>query len=285
MINTYERLLTTYAYNILGSYEDAKDVVQDAYLKFMQVNNTAIEDKKAYLIRSVINLSINKKNRQKRERALYPGEWLPEPVATEKADSLLNRREILSYSLMVLLEKLTAKQRAVFILKEAFTYDHAEIAAVLDITEDNSRKLLSRAKEQLKNVDIVSSSKESLAYADKYLSVIQNADMEQLEKMLHDEIDVISDGGGKAIAFRKPVRGKSAVVKLLLAVYQKYYAHIKMKQLMINHEPALGYLDNGKLVTCQVFSLQQGRLNHVYFIRNPDKLKELEKNLSETVTF
>ncbi|MGN6616191.1 MAG: sigma-70 family RNA polymerase sigma factor [Ilyomonas sp.] len=285
MINTYERLLTTYAYNILGSYEDAKDVVQDAYLKFMQVDGAAIENKKAYLIRSVINLSINKKNRQKRERALYPGEWLPEPVATENADSLLNRSEILSYSLMVLLEKLTAKQRAVFILKEAFTYDHAEIAAALDITEDNSRKLLSRAKEQLKGVDPVLASKESLAYADKYLSVIQNADMEQLEKMLHDEIDVISDGGGKAVAFRKPVRGKTAVMKLLRGIYQKYYAHIRIKELMINHEPALGYFDNGKLVNCQVFSLQQGRLSHTYFIRNPDKLKELEKNLSETVTF
>ena len=285
MINTYQRLLTTYAYNILGSYEDAKDVVQDAYLKFMQTNNAAIEDKKAYLVRSVINLSINKKNRQKRERALYPGEWLPEPVATEKADCLLNRREVLSYSLMVLLEKLTAKQRAVFILKEAFTYDHAEIAAALDITEDNSRKLLSRAKGQLKSVDTVSASKESLAYADKYLSVIQNADMEQLEKMLHDEIDAVSDGGGKAIAFLKPIRGKTAVMKLLLGVYQKYYVHIMIKQLMINHEPALGYFHEGKLVTCQIFSLQQGQLSHVYFIRNPDKLKALEKNLSETVTF
>ncbi|HEY6977131.1 MAG TPA: sigma-70 family RNA polymerase sigma factor, partial [Chitinophagaceae bacterium] len=147
MINTWERLLTTYAYNILGSYEDAKDVVQDAYLKLMEGNTATIEDKKAYLVRTVINLSINKKNRQKRQRALYPGEWLPEPVATEKADTALNRKEILSYSLMVLLERLNAKQRAVFILKEAFAYDHAEIAEVLDITEEHSRKLLSRAKE------------------------------------------------------------------------------------------------------------------------------------------
>jgi len=84
MITTWEKLLTTYAYNILGSYEDAKDVVQDAYLKFMEGNHATIEDKKAYLVRTVINLSINKKNRQKRQQALYPGEWLPEPVATEK---------------------------------------------------------------------------------------------------------------------------------------------------------------------------------------------------------
>jgi RNA polymerase sigma factor (sigma-70 family) len=285
MINTWERLLTTYAYNILGSYEDAKDVVQDAYLKFMEGDTSAIEDKKAYLVRTVINLSINKKNRQKRQRALYPGEWLPEPVATEKADAALNRKEILSYSLMVLLEKLNAKQRAVFILKEAFAYDHAEIAEVLDITEEHSRKLLSRAKEQLKTADAVAMPKETTAYIDKYLYVIQHADMRQLEQMLHDEVTVISDGGGKATAFRKPVRGRNAVVKLLLGVYKKYYAHIPFKKTMINHEPALCYYENGKLVSCMVLFLQQDYLINVYLIRNPDKLKALEKNLSETVTF
>jgi len=283
----YQRLLTTYAYNILGSYEDAKDVVQDAYLNFMQRGNAAIEDVKAYLVRTVINLSINKKNRQKRERALYPGEWLPEPVATEKADTAINSKEILSYSLMVLLENLNAKQRAVFILKEAFAYDHAEIASVLDITEEHSRKLLSRAKEQLKSFDALTENpKKYLAYVDKYLSVIQHADMQQLEKMLHDEIVVISDGGGKAVAFRKPVAGRKAVIKLLLGVFKKFYSenNVVLKKATINHEPALCYYENGKLVNCQIFSLQKNGLSNIYFIRNPDKLKVLEKNLSKTVT-
>ena len=112
-------LLTTYAYNITGTYEDAKDIVQDAYLKFMTLDTSGMEDKKAYLTRMVINLAINYKNRQKKLLAQYPGEWLPEPVATEFADSNMNRKEVLSYSIMVLLEKLNAKQRAVFILKEA----------------------------------------------------------------------------------------------------------------------------------------------------------------------
>src|SRR5688572_17644493 len=120
-------LLTTYAYNILGSLDEAKDVVQDAYLKFMQLDRQDIEDQKAYLVRMVINLSINQKKRQRRIVADYPGEWLPEPVATEKADTGILRKEVLSYSLMVLLEKLNPRQRAVFILNEAFDYDHEEI--------------------------------------------------------------------------------------------------------------------------------------------------------------
>lgn len=286
MIEQYERLLATYAYNILGSYEDAKDVVQDAYLNFMQQGNKKIENEKAYLVRSVINIAINKKNKQKRERSLYPGEWLPEPIATEKADSTVNSKEILSYSLMVLLEQLNAKQRAVFILKEAFAYDHAEIANVLDITEEHSRKLLSRAKEQLKTFDSIKPpSKHNTNYIDKYLTAIQTGNMQQLEKMLHDEVVVISDGGGKAVAFRKPIIGRAAVIKLLFGIYKKFYAtNIELKPTTINHEPALCYYENGKLVNCQILSLQENELSNVYFIRNPDKLKELEKNLSNTVT-
>lgn len=285
MIQQYERLLTTYAYNILGSYEDAKDAVQDAYLNFMQLNK-AIEDEKAYLVRSVINISINKKNKQKRERSIYPGEWLPEPIATEKADSTVNSKEILSYSLMVLLEQLNAKQRAVFILKEAFAYDHAEIAAVLDITEEHSRKLLSRAREQLKTVDAVTIKPTAgTAYVDKYLAAIQNANMPELEKMLHDEVVVISDGGGKVAAFRKPVAGRTSVLKLLLGIFKKFYAiKVEFRKVTINHEPALCYYGHGKLVNCQIFSLQQNAVGHIYFVRNPDKLKALEKNLSEAVT-
>lgn len=281
----YERLLTTYAYNILGSYEDAKDVVQDAYLRFIQRKRTELEDERAYLIRTVINLSINSKNRQKRERESYPGEWLPEPVATEYADSLLNRKEILSYSLMVLLEKLTAKQRAVFILKEAFAYDHKEIAEVLDITEENSRKLLNRAKEQLQALETITPSKQTDAYLDKYLSVIQNADMPQLEKMLHEEVMVISDGGGKVAAFRKPITGRDDVAKLLQGVYAKFYTNVDIRKILINNQPALCYFQDGRLINCQVFALQKNVLRNIYFIRNPDKLKELEKNLLKSVTF
>src|SRR3954452_22598823 len=186
------RLLLTYAYNITGSYEDAKDVVQDACMKFINVEEK-IENKKAYLIRTVINLAINFKKRQKKMLSEYPGIWLPEPIATEKADAEINSKEILSYSLMVLLEKLNAKQRAVFILKEAFNYDHEEIADVLGMTEENSRKILSRAREQLKAGSTTTPKKITSDYFDKYINVIHNADMEELEKLLNNDIVIVSD--------------------------------------------------------------------------------------------
>ncbi len=271
------KLLVTYAYNILGSFEDAKDIVQDAYVKIADVNFDHIENKKSYLIRTVINLSINLKNRQKKLVKQYPGDWLPEPVATEGADTRIIRKEILSYSLMVLLEKLNAKQRAVFILKEAFDYDHKEIAEVLNITEENSRKIFSRAKLELKNDDTVDSASVSPDYIDQYIDVIYKADTKRLERLLQNDITTISDGGGKATAAIQPVSGKPQVVKFMIGVYQKFYSgdDTRIEKSIVNHQPALLYYVNNKLSNCQVFEIKNGYIARIYFIRNPDKLQSL----------
>lgn len=142
----YIEILFPYAYNILGSVEDAKDMVQDTLVKFLTKKRDDIEDVKNYLIKSVINRSIDFKKRQKIN--LRAGEmWLPEPIATDdNPDKNLYLDDILSYSLLVLMERLNAKERAVFILKETFEYTHREIAGLLSMSEDNSRTLLHRAK-------------------------------------------------------------------------------------------------------------------------------------------
>ncbi|WP_153798197.1 sigma-70 family RNA polymerase sigma factor [Foetidibacter luteolus] len=272
-------LLTTYAYNILGSLEEAKDVVQDAFLKFMHIDASRIDDKKAYLVRTVINLSINAKKKLQKMKAGYTGEWLPEPIATEQADTAINRREVLSYSLMVLLEKLNPKQRAVFILKEAFDYDHEEIARALDITVENSRKLLSRAKSQLKE-DALPDSSVPPGYLGKYLEVIQKGDTARLEQLLNEDIVAISDGGGKAPAFINPIYGRKDVIAGMLGIFKKTLsmsASLRLEEKIINHQPALYYYVDDKLVTCQIFSVREGIIENIWLIRNPDKLKSLEK--------
>ncbi|HEX2845225.1 MAG TPA: sigma-70 family RNA polymerase sigma factor [Chitinophagaceae bacterium] len=271
-------LLTTYAYNILGSLEDAKDVVQDAFLKFMGIDSDKIEDKRNYLIRTVINLSINAKKKQQKLVAEYPGPWLPEPVATERADAGILQKEILSYSLMVLLEKLNARQRAVFILKEAFDYDHEEIAEVLDISVENSRKLLSRAKEQLQKTGAETHKPAAgKDYVDKFLTAILEGNIQQLEQLFHDEIVLMSDGGGKVSAATKPLTGMKPVLSFLVGIFNKGYRQARIERGEINHEPALFYYHGDRLVTCQVFSIQDGQVKNFYLIRNPDKLKELQK--------
>lgn len=273
-------LLITYAYNILGSIHEAQDTVQDAYLKFMQVNRDGIEDQKAYLIRMVINLAINQKKRQRKIVASsYPGQWLPEPVATETADTGIIRKEVLSYSLMVLLERLNPRQRAVFILNEAFDYDHEEIARVLNITAENSRKILSRAKKQLREETPVAEKQIPSDYLDKYLHVIRTGDVSRLEQLLAEDVTAVSDGGGKAVASMNPVPGRESVIAMIMRIYHKFYPEARIEQRMINHQPALFYYDKNRIVTCQVFFLSGpgGQVDNIYFIRNPDKLKTLEK--------
>lgn len=270
-------LLTSYAYNILGSYEDAKDVVQDVLLEMINRSGAAIGNEKAYLTRSVINRAINARNKLQKMQAGYPGNWLPEPVATETADGDLNRKDILSYSLMVLLEKLDAKQRAVFILKEAFSYDHEEIADVLDISVENSRKILSRARATLHNEPIKEVALTPVAYLDKYLDVIRSGDVKRVEQLLTSEVMVISDGGGKVAAAMNPLVGAESASAFLVGIYNKFYQEIQAEKGMVNHHPALFYYIDGQLINCQVFEWRDGKVHRVYFVRNPDKLVALSE--------
>jgi RNA polymerase sigma-70 factor (ECF subfamily) len=268
-------LLTSYAYNILGSYEDAKDVVQDVLLEMINRSGPDIQNEKAYLTRSVINRAINARNRLQKMQAGYPGNWLPEPVATETADGDLNQKDILSYSLMVLLEKLDAKQRAVFILKEAFSYGHEEIAEVLDISVENSRKILSRAHVALQNEPVNEVGKTPVDYLDKYLNVIRSGDVKKLEELLSNDIVVVSDGGGKVAAAQNPLTGIESASLFLSGIYNKFYQDVRVDKVIVNHHPALFYYVDGQLVTCQIFEWQNGLIRRVYFMRNPDKLAAL----------
>lgn len=274
-MDTLQQTLTSYAYNILGSYEEAKDVVQDVLLERLKRKDDTIENEKAYLTRSAINRAINVKKRQKKMLSGYPGPWLPEPVATKGADYDLNQKDILSYSLMVLLEKLDARQRAVFILKEAFDYEHEEIAEVLDISVENSRKILSRAKRELKTESPANSIKMPSDYLDKYIDIIRSGNTQRLEQLLSDDIVVISDGGGKAAAAMHPLVGKEAA-SFLSGIYRKFYQNSRIEKGFVNHNPALFFYQNNQLVTCHVFELKDEKIERAYFIRNPDKLVSLQ---------
>jgi len=270
-------LLITYAYNILGTVDEAQDIVQDAVLQFIRTNREYVLNIKSYLIRSVINLAINQKKRQKKMLADYPGQWLPEPVSADGADTLINRKDILSYSLMVLLERLNARQRAVFILKEAFDYEHSEIGEVIGITEEHSRQILSRAKKQIKTASAIPNPANRDEIFRRYVDVIRRGDTSQLELMLNQDIVMISDGGGKVSASRNPIHGRKDTVAMLLGLHKKFYSQLDVEYTLVNHQPALLYFDKDVLVNCHIITIENGCITGVYVMRNPDKLKLLQK--------
>jgi RNA polymerase sigma-70 factor (ECF subfamily) len=267
-------LLTTYAYNILGSLEDARDVVQDAFLKYHLVNKQDINDEKAYLTRVVINLAINLKKKLQKTVADYPGEWLPEPVTTDGADSQIEKEEILSYSLMVLLEKLNPRQRGVFILKEAFDYEHEEIADVLGISVDNSRQLLNRARRQL-HKGVTDDRQVRSEHVDRYLHAIQSGNAARVEELLNEDIVAVSDGGGKVSAAINPILGSHDVAVFIAGIFGKFYSEARIEIGEVNHQPALFFYVDERLSTCQILFFERGMLKNIYFIRNPEKLKSL----------
>jgi len=275
----YQHKLFPYAYNILGSAEDARDAVQDVMVKYMSVPHEGLENESAYLIRSVINRAINLKKSKRYTAVDY--RWLPEPFATEKADADVNRNEIISYSMLVLLESLNPKERAAFILKEAFDYSHEEIAVALDIGTENSRKLLSRAKTKLEEhknrpVDSYVGASE---YMEGYVSVIKSGDVKALEKMLSDDIALTVDGGGKVNVVTQFMQGNTPVSELLLYIYRTYLSTCEMRMISVNGQPALSASKNGKMISCQVFDFdaETGRIRNIYSLVDPGKLKNIPK--------
>lgn len=278
-MENYQNKLFPYAYNILGSTEDAKDAIQDILLKHLTLKNKYVENEMSYLIKAVINQSINIKKRNK--RIVTDNIWLPEPFATEKADDNINKNEIISYSILVLLEKLNPKERAAFILKEVFDYSHKEIAEIINSTIENSRKLLSRSKSKLTITPIevkpISSIKIT-SYLEDYINLIKDGNVIGLEQLLSNDISVVADGGDVIKVIRSFTKGKKAVLKLMLYVYKTFQIAQIVKFSTINHQPALLYFEDNKLVTCQIFEMEGNKIENIFSILDPIKLKLLIHN-------
>lgn len=262
----------------MGSAEDARDAIQDVMSNFISSRREGVENIKGYLIKGVVNQSINIKTRRKEKPV---GDiWLPEPFATEEADTNMNLRDIASYSLLVLLEQLNPKERAVFILKESFDYSHQEIADVLSSTEEHSRKLLSRAKRKLhalnKSIKI-SSDQVPVSFLEKYINAIRERDTKTLETILTQDISFYADGGDKLQVVKKTCKGAREVADLLVFVHHKFHTDLSVAYTQINHQPAMLFYNKDQLIVCQVLGIspEQNRIYQINTIIDPEKLKYL----------
>lgn len=271
------RKLLTYAYNIVGSYEDAKDLVQDVMEKYITLDKSNIRDEKKFLIKSTINHAINFKNRQKRKEVF--GEWLPEPISFDNTDTKLIKEQTAGYTMLVLLENLNPKERAIFILKEGFAYSHAEIAALLDISQDNSRQLLSRAIRSLKSVSYLPDNLHSSIQADileKYQTALSKGNIRDLEDLLVSDVKLKVDGGTKVQIVKGTEMGKINTAALLTYVQQQFLYNSTFSFHQFNHQPAICFWKNEKLHNCHILSLNhKGQIENIYSIVDPTKLKKL----------
>lgn len=268
--------LFPYAYNILGNIDDSQDVIQEVLIKFYEKDVSSISSPNAYLIKSVINQAINLKKKNDRERQQKI--TLPEPIVTNQGENKIELDEILNYSMLVLLDTLNTKERAVFLLKEAFNYEHDEIAEILEISVENSRQLLTRAKKKLKlrKSEITASSAKDRKYLEKYVETIRKGDVKTLEQLLSDEVQVLADAGNKLKVIAQLTSGIDDTVKLMTYVYEYYQKDLEIKLEEINHQSALLFYKGTTLINCQIFELNtDGKITNIFSVVDPDKLMKI----------
>ncbi|WP_270087224.1 sigma-70 family RNA polymerase sigma factor [Sphingobacterium sp. SYP-B4668] len=268
-----DKKLFPYAYNILGNIDDSQDVIQDVWIRYNEKDLGSISNQKAYLVKAVINQAINQKKKNDRERQKKI--ILPEPIVTNQGEQKIELEEILNYSLLVLLDALNVKERAVFLLKEAFDYEHDDIAEILAISVENSRQLLTRAKKKLKlrKPDVVTSTTKDSTQLEKYVEAIRKGDVNSLEQMLSDEVQVLADAGNKLKAIAQLTSGIKDTVKLMTYVFECYQKDLDIKIEEINHQPALLFYRGTTLINCQIFELNPERkVIRIFSVVDPDKL-------------
>lgn len=275
-LNTLNKKLFPYAYNILGNIDDCQDVIQDVLIKFNEKEVSSISNQNAYLIKSVINQAINlkKKNDRERQQKIV----LPEPIVTNQGESKIELDEILNYSMFVLLDTLNTKERAVFLLKEAFDYEHDEIAEILETSVENSRQILTRAKKKLKlrKPEIATSSAKDRKYLEKYVSAIRKGDVKTLEQMLSDEVQVLADAGNKLQVIAELTSGIGNTIKLMTYVYENHQKDLEIKIEEINHQSALLFYRGTTLINCQIFELNPyGKITSIFSVVDPEKLMKI----------
>ncbi|MGO4547718.1 RNA polymerase sigma factor SigJ [Paenibacillus sp. 2TAB23] len=278
----YKRLLLSLAYQLTGSFSDAEDVVQDVFLKVYDAKPQGlIEAPQAYLCRMVTNRCRDLHKSATKRKEKYFGEWLPEPVptSTDETFEMIARNEMLSYGMLVLLEQLSAAERAVFVLREAFGFSYVDIAAVIDKSEANSRKLYSRARGKLGPFDreeSVDLEAENAAWVNQFLSVLGQDDVDQVLAMLGKDVVLISDGGGKVLAAVNPIVSPNAVSRFLLGLVRKNKQQGGVWTFTlseINGQLGLIIRSGQKVDSVFMFQVEEGLIHHIYIVRNPDKLK------------
>jgi RNA polymerase sigma-70 factor, ECF subfamily len=271
----YKPLLFVTSYKMTKSYTDSEDILQDVLLDFLDKDLQQITSVKHYLTRSVVNRSLSRIEKRKGE--VYPGNDLPEPLPDSRFEQ--ESSYDISFGLLQLLQKLTPTERAVFILKESFDYDYAEIAGILDLTTDYCRQLQHRAREKVgaaKN-RYRATAEQNRAFSAAFIRAATSGDLPQFVSYLKQDISIYSDGGGKVMAAINPIYGLENCLKFLAGIHSKRGHEMYAKSASINGQPAIIYYKRADNAIDTVVVIEQGDdgIEVLYIIRNPDKFAAL----------
>jgi RNA polymerase sigma-70 factor (ECF subfamily) len=276
---SYRSLMFSIAYRMLGSAMEAEDIVQEAYLRYQRMPPQDIDSPKAFLSAVVTRLCLNQLQSARARREMYVGPWLPEPVLTAPSPAAkLSVDESISMAFLVLLENLTPPQRAVFLLREVFDYDYAEIAIILGKEESACRQLFSRAKKHLAEhrPRFQSSPEAHRQMLERFMNAVGAGDMEGLTQLLADNVTMWADGGGKARgAAIRPLVGIEAVAQFVLASTRLPQVNYTAEISEVNGEPAAILRAGDQALVVLMIAISEGRIHELRIIGNPDKLQRI----------
>ena len=268
--------LFSLAYRMMGTRADAEDIVQDAYLRWRSADHSTVLSPRSYLNAVVARLSPDALKSARHKRETFIGTWLPEPVAqipdpaagVELADSM-------SMAFLHLLESLTPAERVAFLMREVFGAEYAEVAVVLETSEANCRQLVTRARTHMREkrprftVDPAKHQK----VLREFIDACAKDDKATLVSLLRDDAILYSDGGGKAAAALNPIYGADKVARFCLGVRDKQPVGIRVEPSFVGGMPALAFVTESGIDSIFTLDLDEnGRIQGVYIVRNPDKL-------------
>ncbi len=277
------RTLEGIAYRMLGTLADARDVVQDTWLKWSEADTAAIQSPRAWLITVCSRKALNLLQSARRQREHYVGEWLPEPLPEDASFDLAARMELdesVSVALLVALEKLSPGERAAWLLHDIFDLGFEEVATILGKKPDNARQLAARARRRVQagRPRFNATPAEHRRLLSAFFDAAREGRLEGLSALLADHVELCADGGGKAQALADTLHGRAAVGEFFVRVFGNYAAGgvaIRSQASWFNGCPGLLVFEDGRLATALSLEIDQGQISRIFAVRNPDKLVAL----------
>lgn len=276
-------VLVGVAYRMLGRVADAEDVVQEAWLRWSGADRSEVREPRGYLVRVTTRLAIDRLRQVKARNEAYVGPWLPEPYATDFGDTVPDTAEravladSVSLAVLVVMESLSPLERAVFVLREAFGYPYAEIAAMLDRGEAAVRQLSGRARKHVEErrprYDVDPVQRRDLT--ERFLAAAAEGDLQGLMSMLAPDVRLVGDSGGKSKAPLRVIETADKVGRFLVGASRKGVPDPSFRFLELNGGPAILFLSGDKPDSVFQLDVVDGLIQSVYVVRNPDKLQSL----------
>jgi RNA polymerase sigma-70 factor (ECF subfamily) len=277
-------LMFSIAYRMLSSVSEAEDVVQEAFLRLHRATaeGTAVESPKAFLATVTTRLAIDALRSAHARHEAYVSVWLPEPLAVSLDPDPAEQAEVdesLSLAFLVLLQRLSPVERAVFLLREVFDYGYDEIAGIVQKSEDNCRQIFVRAKKRLDEgrPRFTVSQRERRELAARFFAAAGKGDVAGLASFLADGVAFYGDGGGKAHAYPRPVVGRERVALVFKSLFTTApKLNIAARFALLNGQPGvLSFDGEGRVISALALDIADGAIQAVHSIVNPDKLTHL----------